>query len=61
MIQIPLIAAFGDFVPRALSKQPKWIESAKLSLLHAVEKTAKKHASKDLVIVLTNIPQPVNL
>ncbi|MBQ8498420.1 hypothetical protein [Chlamydia sp.] len=59
IIQTPLLASFPDFVPQEERKRRRWMEAAKLALLHAVEIISSKHPSKDIVIVLTDVPQPI--
>lgn len=59
IIQIPLLSGFSDFTPKDPVKQRSWLISAKLALLHAVKNIANKYHHKDLIIVLTNIPQPI--
>ncbi|WP_080124207.1 hypothetical protein [Chlamydia suis] len=59
IIQVPLLSGFSDFIPKDPIKQRSWLVSAKLALLHAVASMANKYHHKDLIIVLTNIPQPV--
>lgn len=60
IIQIPLFSSLSDFIPKEPIKQRSWLNSAKLALLHALDRMANKYHHKDLIVVLTNTPQPIS-